>query len=320
MKVEGAVWRFNFEHNGIEISFPGKPDETIRDQLKGAGFKWSGRSRVWYAKGRQDRVDLAKELAEKGDNVGEDLTFADKMAKKEERAENRAVRFAAKAEKASERSDELIERAHKMSDIIPFGQPILIGHHSEGRDRNYRDKIQNTYRRAVAEDEKAKYFENRANASGDFKERTYNVGALQRKICECDKNIRRIVKYMDLHIYRSDSDRVRAKRGLQDERLEFISKSTLNSYEKMISSEEEKLSYWRGKLDEKIQDGKVAYDSSYFKPGMRVRTSWGLATVKKVNKKTLGVWFDQDNLNCVSDKIKGFKIPYDGLPQNCIVS
>ena len=28
-----------------------------------------------------------------------------------------------------------------MADIIPFGQPILIGHHSERGDRSYRAKI-----------------------------------------------------------------------------------------------------------------------------------------------------------------------------------
>ncbi len=34
-----------------------------------------------------------------------------------------------------------LNTARKMAAVIPFGQPILIGHHSEKRDRNYRGRI-----------------------------------------------------------------------------------------------------------------------------------------------------------------------------------
>jgi hypothetical protein len=40
------------------------------------------------------------------------------------------------------------QRASAMADRIPFGQPILVGHHSEGRDRRYRAKIRRTFDRA----------------------------------------------------------------------------------------------------------------------------------------------------------------------------
>lgn len=43
-----------------------------------------------------------------------------------------------------------------------MGQPILIGHHSEKRDRNYRDKIHNTMGRSVEGGKKADYYAEKA--------------------------------------------------------------------------------------------------------------------------------------------------------------
>jgi hypothetical protein len=40
----------NKEKNGIEIKFPGKPAEIVRQQLKGWGFKYSKRQNIWYRK------------------------------------------------------------------------------------------------------------------------------------------------------------------------------------------------------------------------------------------------------------------------------
>lgn len=42
------VWRRNSKHNGIEVSFNGKPEDNIRENLKLLGFRWSHTSGVWY--------------------------------------------------------------------------------------------------------------------------------------------------------------------------------------------------------------------------------------------------------------------------------
>lgn len=61
--------------------------------------------------------------------------------------------------KKKEESESLLDRAHKMADVIPFGQPILVGHHSEKRDRNYRERIRNTYDKSFEAHEKAQFYE-----------------------------------------------------------------------------------------------------------------------------------------------------------------
>lgn len=47
----------------------------------------------------------------------------------------RKARFEERAEQASAESASTYNRARDMAQAIPFGQPILVGHHSETRDR-----------------------------------------------------------------------------------------------------------------------------------------------------------------------------------------
>lgn len=79
-----------------------------------------------------------------------------------EKKEAKIERFQELAAKNEKKSIDLFNQSSKMADVIPFGQPILGGHHSEQRDRNYRAKIHNTMDQAVRTGDKAKYYEARA--------------------------------------------------------------------------------------------------------------------------------------------------------------
>lgn len=78
-----------------------------------------------------------------------------KKARRRERCE-------ALAAKLKNEAKNRINRARQMADCIPLGQPILIGHHSEGRDRRFRNKIDDNFRKGYSLLEKAKYYERRA--------------------------------------------------------------------------------------------------------------------------------------------------------------
>ncbi len=73
----------------------------------------------------------------------------------EERKESRIDRLHERAEKAASDSAAAHETASSMASVIPFGQPILVGHHSERRDRNYRDRIRAKMGKAVELGDKA---------------------------------------------------------------------------------------------------------------------------------------------------------------------
>ena len=82
----------------------------------------------------------------------------------EERKQKRIENARKKAKKNESLSEHFFVTAHQMASAIPFGQPILVGHHSEKRDRNYRNKIDNAFSKSVQADEKAKYYQQKAES------------------------------------------------------------------------------------------------------------------------------------------------------------
>lgn len=84
----------------------------------------------------------------------------------EQRQEARRARLEARAEKARKEADARYRQAKDMASSIPFGQPILIGHHSEQRDRNFRNRIHDTYGKAFALQDKAAHYESKAASVG----------------------------------------------------------------------------------------------------------------------------------------------------------
>lgn len=87
-------------------------------------------------------------------------------------AEEYAARKAAKVERyqgyadnARSRSDAAYQTTRDIVDMIPLGQPILVGHHSESRHRRDIGRMESNMRRSVDESRKADYWENRAQAA-----------------------------------------------------------------------------------------------------------------------------------------------------------
>jgi Domain of unknown function (DUF3560) len=67
----------------------------------------------------------------------------------------RAERLRGYAAKNEAKSDERRDAADRISDGIPFGQPILVGHHSERRHRRDLDRIESGMRAAIELGDKA---------------------------------------------------------------------------------------------------------------------------------------------------------------------
>lgn len=84
--------------------------------------------------------------------------FEAKRAARIERLRERAANKEAEA-------GQYFETASKMASVIPFGQPILVGHHSEGRDRRYREKIRNKMDKGIQTQREAEKLAARAAAA-----------------------------------------------------------------------------------------------------------------------------------------------------------
>jgi Domain of unknown function (DUF3560) len=85
----------------------------------------------------------------------------DRFESRKERRLDNAHRQGLKNRKLSK---SFYDRSTTMARCIPMGQPILVGHHSEKRDRRFRKRMWNIMGKSVAANDKAKYYEEKAEA------------------------------------------------------------------------------------------------------------------------------------------------------------
>jgi hypothetical protein len=160
------------------------------ERVRTAGFKWAPRQELFVAPAwTPTREDLLLELC--GEIGDEDRSLV-------ERAEERAERFSEYQQNRSQDAEQARAAVAAIADNIPFGQPILIGHHSEKQARRDAERIQNGMRRAVRMWETSQYWLERAQAAtchARYKERP-------------EVRTRRIRKI--------EADRHRAERTLRD--------------------------------------------------------------------------------------------------------
>jgi len=83
----------------------------------------------------------------------------------EERKERKIEVYKEKADKQSVIANQETNRARKMGSVIPLGQPILVGHHSEGSHRAHLKRIDSAHRKASEAYDKADYYEGKAAAA-----------------------------------------------------------------------------------------------------------------------------------------------------------
>ncbi len=88
------------------------------------------------------------------------------MNRYEERQEARRARLESRADRLRSAGNARVRRGDDALRAIPFGQPILIGHHSERRDRNYRARATNSIRKGIETIRQAEEVERRAAAVG----------------------------------------------------------------------------------------------------------------------------------------------------------
>ncbi len=85
----------------------------------------------------------------------------------EEKKENKKEYYLEQAEKNNKLSTSIYNDAKSMAACIPFGQPILIGHHSEKRDRRFRERITNKFNKSIEASNKSEYYEKKANVNSN---------------------------------------------------------------------------------------------------------------------------------------------------------
>jgi len=112
--------------NKLRIYPAERLDAETYAKVKLCGYRWAPKQGVFFASWTPRAEDVAIELC--GCINDEDMT-------PDERAAERAERFEGYSASRAKDADAAYNSVKRISDCIPFGQPILVGHHSEGRHR-----------------------------------------------------------------------------------------------------------------------------------------------------------------------------------------
>ncbi len=127
------------------------------ERVRAAGFIWAPKQELFVAPAwSPEREDLLLEFAEEIED--EDKSLVD-------RAAERAERFEEYSESRMDDAERARQAVTSITDGIPLGQPILVGHHSEKHARRDAERIDNGMRRAVKMWETSKYWMERAQGA-----------------------------------------------------------------------------------------------------------------------------------------------------------
>lgn len=142
------------DDNKLRLYSSSRLDADLYKRVHEAGFKWAPKQELFVAPmWTPCREDLLIELC--GEIEDEDKSLV-------ERAEERADRFEDLSVKRADDADRAHKTVSAICDGIPFGQPILVGHHSERHARKDAERIENGMRRAVKLFETSEYWKSRA--------------------------------------------------------------------------------------------------------------------------------------------------------------
>ena len=86
----------------------------------------------------------------------------DEQVTLEERAKQRSARFSVYQGKRKSDADQAYNAVKEITDRIPFGQPILIGHHSQKRAERDQRRIEQGRQKAVKMWQTSDYWKERA--------------------------------------------------------------------------------------------------------------------------------------------------------------
>lgn len=293
--------------------------------VKDAGFRWSGRQRFWYVPNSRDRLPwtdringLADRLRAAGLTVAVEIDLAHRStaeaeADRAERIEDRQEALEAKSEKLAGERDRRWEASRQISEVIPFGQPILIGHHSERRHRRDLERMRTNDAKGMEAHKASEEAARKARASESNQRHRESPGTTLRRIEKKEAEVRDIDRklagrpcptsgrnlkadaeprqtmhcpYCGQDVEMVDGRQIPVHYAAHDGPASGEWKERLDAVRARLVDE---IAYWRAHLATLEEGGVKLWGPDDFKPGDLVQGWMGWAKVIRVNKKTLTV-------------------------------
>lgn len=267
--------------------------------LKAGGWRWSRNLGTWYVPNTRDRAarghiinHTAEQLRTAGFTVDVEIDDTARPAAEVEqdkaaRAGERAEALAAKAVRRAAAADQAQESARAANARLPEGgEPIKIGHHSEGRHRNALARADRATRHAIDADNEATQAAERAETAALVTLRRYNPVTVANRIQTLQADKRRAERQLTGHsrtLFTTGEQRYTEEcaptHGEAAERLRA-----------RIEELEDQISHWEGVRAEQIAAGDANnYSTENVTKGDQVKFRGSWYEVRRVNKKTVTI-------------------------------
>ncbi|MEU0078516.1 DUF3560 domain-containing protein [Micromonospora tulbaghiae] len=245
--------------------------DGVWEVCKANGWAFSRNVGIYLRQSRDKDANRARidRTAEALRAAGHDVTVdidntprptAERETDRAERADRRAARYAERAGKADAESQARRAAADAISDRMPFGEPIKIGHHSERSHRRAFEKIHAHTEKSWEAADKARELSDRAEAVGHNLAHRQDPRVTMRRIERLEVEQRKLV--------RDYGERAAGK----------------------VARLTEEIEHWRAELAKLAESGEfVPWGPEHFRKGdaVNVRGTW--YPVVRVNRKSVSV-------------------------------
>ncbi|MER7488698.1 DUF3560 domain-containing protein [Streptomyces sp. NPDC126497] len=255
--------------------------DGVLELVRPHGFRWFPslgclgitRSRdraaqMWRINGAQAALEAAGWSVDVVIDEDTARPFAEAEAEREQRAEDRADRLAGAAGRAQAASEAGYRRAHEIAEHIPPGQPVLVGHHSEGAHRRALSRMDSGMHKFIDEGARSERLAGRAESAAAYSERRNDPA----------RTLRRIEKL--------EADRRRVERSLSrcTPGTDYAAELT-----RQLAELDDQLDHWRVVVERAKAEGFKVWSRADFRRGdfVRYRGTW--YEVLRVNPKSLTI-------------------------------
>lgn len=277
---------------GTLIDGTSRGDGTA-EVLKANGWRWGRSISAWYVPHTRDHLPKLPVIARTraalsaaGFQVTEEIDStsrptAEVEAAKIERQAGRVDALEAKAERKSSAEDAAWDRERSAVDALPYGgEPIKVGHHSEGRHRNAIAKAHNATRRAIDATEDAKHAQARADAAAHTTDARYAPVTVANRIDKLTADVRDRERRITGYTRRINGPYVEVTPPAEGVYLDRLTAE--------LDELRDQLAYWQEVRAHQVENGQATnYSRDTITPGQFVLIGRTWHEVKKTNPKTL---------------------------------
>lgn len=250
----------------------------------GLGQSRDKAAKTWVIERAADALRKAGHEVTVTVDESERRAFAEAEAERYERAEDRAAYHGEVADSAAAKSEAAWNAEHGILDMIPMGQPILVGHHSERRHRRDLERAESLRRRGMAEAERAEHHEQRAEAAERFQARRESIPTTLRRIEKLEAEERDLKRRLDGRLDYQDDGQGGHKLALVKPQGEYLGRLQV-----MAADVADQLAYWREHVAKREAEGVKVWTRADFTKGDYVRFLGTWYEVVRVNAKSVTI-------------------------------